>query len=336
MQRYKANEIRRHKFIQVPKELFYNKRYKNISNDAKVLYGLLLDRLELSEKNNWVNENNEIYLIFTRSEVQKLINISGKTSTKIFKELKDVGLIYEERQGLKKPNLIYVGHIIYDSVETMEEALKSKNYVSRNVKNAVQETKILPLNNTNKNNTNISIKEDNELDEVILSESILKMYIECISNIASRIEYIELLNLQNKYSEELLREAIIIAVKNNKKNLAYIEAVLSDWWLGGVRNKNDIEAHLDKWKSKNRSLNRKDNKNCINPMSFNNFEAREYDYDELEKRLLGWDKEVPEGNYTSNNGKRINQVILSRERMEQIEEHERLLLEGSMKIASKS
>lgn len=293
MQRYKVNEVRRHKFIQVPKELYHNKRYKNISNDAKVLYGFLLDRLELSEKNNWVNENNEIYLIFTRSEVQQLINISSKTSTKIFKELKEVGLIYEQRQGLKKPNIIYVGHIIYDSDETIDESLMRKNYASKYVKSTVQETEKLPLTNTNITNTNFINKEEDNTNKVKISKNILEIYREAISANISSLEYIELTNLQNKYNEELISEAIIISVKNNKKNLAYIEVVLKDWWLKGYRTSEDIKSHIEKWKAQNgkKSNNKKTRVSEKPKLRFNNFKGRDYDYDDLERKLLGWDKE---------------------------------------------
>lgn len=169
MRRYKSYEIRMNQFIQLPKELYGNKRYKHISNDAKVLYGFLLDRLELSRKNKWINKNGEIYLIFTREEVQNLINISSKTATKIFKELKEVELIQEHRQGLNKPNLIYIGHIIYD--DETEKCLKRKIYESRSVSNSELEREYSPLINTNINNTNI-----NNTDNINLSskKSIVK------------------------------------------------------------------------------------------------------------------------------------------------------------------
>lgn len=91
-------------------ELFFNKNYRDkLNSDSKILYGFLLNRLTLSAKNNWVDENGDIFLIFTRKEVQERLDLSDKTVTKAFKQLKDCKLIHEKRQGANKPNLIYVG-----------------------------------------------------------------------------------------------------------------------------------------------------------------------------------------------------------------------------------
>ena len=90
-------------------ELFFNKNYKDkLNSDSKILYGFLLNRLTLSAKNNWFDKEGNVFLIFTRKEVQELLNLSDKTVTKAFKQLSDCKLIYEKKQGSAKPNLIYV------------------------------------------------------------------------------------------------------------------------------------------------------------------------------------------------------------------------------------
>lgn len=82
---YKANECFEHLYYQIPMELFFNKNYKDkLSSDSKILYEFLLNRLTLSAKNNWIDTDGNIYLIFTRKEVQKLLNLSDKTATKAF------------------------------------------------------------------------------------------------------------------------------------------------------------------------------------------------------------------------------------------------------------
>lgn len=103
---YKVNETLNHKYYQIPQELFINLLYKNtLNSDSKLLYGFLLDRLSLSIKNNWHDENGNVYLIFTRKEVQDKLNLSDKTVTKAFKQLSDVNLIYERNKVLANLNL---------------------------------------------------------------------------------------------------------------------------------------------------------------------------------------------------------------------------------------
>ena len=89
LQLFKANEVLQYKFITVPKELFVNPKYNHLSSDSKLLYGFILDRFHLSIQNNWKDENDNIYLIFTRKDIQKLFHLSDKTVTKAFKELSD-------------------------------------------------------------------------------------------------------------------------------------------------------------------------------------------------------------------------------------------------------
>ena len=134
-------------------ELFFNKNYRDkLNSDSKILYGFLLNRLTLSAKNNWIDENGNVFLIFTRKEVQERLDLSDKTVTKAFKQLKDCKLIHEKRQGANKPNLIYVGKIDHD-----EDLIKliRKNYESRIVKSTTQDTENLRPNYNNNNYNNI-------------------------------------------------------------------------------------------------------------------------------------------------------------------------------------
>lgn len=133
-------------------ELFFNKNYRDkLNSDSKILYGFLLNRLTLLAKNNWIDENGNVFLIFTRKEVQERLDLSDKTVTKAFKQLKDCKLIHEKRQGANKPNLIYVGKIEHD-----EELTKviHKNYDSRIVKSTTQDTENLQSNYNNNNYNN--------------------------------------------------------------------------------------------------------------------------------------------------------------------------------------
>ncbi len=99
-------------YYKLPKFLFEMEPYKNsLSNNAKILYTLLKDRFYLSLKNKWIDENGEVYLNYSRKEVQEIMNFgSNRTAIKIFNELKEMELIEEERLGLNKTNKIYLKH----------------------------------------------------------------------------------------------------------------------------------------------------------------------------------------------------------------------------------
>ena len=88
-------------------------------------------------KNEWTDEEGNIFLIFSRKEAQEKLNLSDKTVTKAFRQLTDVKLIYEKKQGFKKNNIIYVGKINHISTANI---MSRKNYGSRNGKNTSQES----------------------------------------------------------------------------------------------------------------------------------------------------------------------------------------------------
>ena len=155
---YKSNETLENRYYQIPQELLDNSLYKDILNsDSKILYAFIIDRLTLSQKNNWIDSENNIYLIFTRQEVQNKLGLSGKTVIKAFKQLAEAILIFEKRQGLGKPNLIYVGKIQHEEITEQEnvQLQNCKNYISRDVKSTVQELEILQGINTNNIKPNI-------------------------------------------------------------------------------------------------------------------------------------------------------------------------------------
>ena len=171
---YKSNETLEHKYYQIPQELFVNEKYKNkLNSDSKILYAFLLDRLSLSQKNHWIDEDNNVYLIFTREEVQEKLNLSDKTVTKSFKILMEVNLVQEKRQGLGKPNLIYVGKINHSDSENLR-FLNRKNYDSGIGESTAFDSENLRGINTNNINTNIinteSINPKSDEDLLLIKE----------------------------------------------------------------------------------------------------------------------------------------------------------------------
>ena len=104
---FKINEAERFKFVRVPKVLFES-RYKNLSTDAKILYSLLFERMELSRKNGWHDDDGSVYIYFTLEEVCEVLGCGHDKATKLFYELESYALLRRKKQGFGKPAKLYV------------------------------------------------------------------------------------------------------------------------------------------------------------------------------------------------------------------------------------
>ena len=101
-------ESERYNFIIIPKLLMKDERFKHISAEAKLMYGLFLDRNSLSQKNGWLDEKNRVYIIYTIEEIKNDLGCATEKVNKVLKELEEIGLIYRKRNGRGKANYIYV------------------------------------------------------------------------------------------------------------------------------------------------------------------------------------------------------------------------------------
>lgn len=151
-------------FYRIPRVLFTDNRFRKISTDGKVLYGLLLDRVFLSQENGWVDEEGRVYIIFTLAAIRKAMDCSEKSAIKYLTELEEFGLIERIRQGLGKPSLIYVKNFI--DQENLR-VMNCKNYSSPTVKvTGTDQYNLQPnntnYNNTDLNNTNLILSEDED------------------------------------------------------------------------------------------------------------------------------------------------------------------------------
>ena len=112
-------EAEQYSFYRVPKVLFTESCFKTLSCEAKVLYGLMLDRMSLSIKNRWLDSEDRVYIIFTVEEIAELMNCGTQKAVKLVKELDSsngIGLIEKKRLGLGKPNVIYVKNFMIREV----------------------------------------------------------------------------------------------------------------------------------------------------------------------------------------------------------------------------
>lgn len=243
---YKIYEINRHKFYQVPKQLFTSSYYRDLSSNAKLLYGILLDRLELSKKNNWVNGDGEVYLIFARKTAEELLNISNKTAVKVFNELKEKKLIYEERQGLNKPNIIFIGKINYKKKAEKSSATRTcKNYMSGSVNSTCQEVNNLHSNNTYLNDT---YKEEEERHQPKNSENFSKQTAKLFFQVFERqikeyeIKQLSAYNLPDK----VIQRAIELTGRYNGDTFAYIRRILDNWTNQGINTLQEVKDVINK------------------------------------------------------------------------------------------
>lgn len=141
-------------FYRIPKVLFTEERFKSVSAEAKVLYGLLLDRMSLSAKNGWQDKENRVYIIFTIEDIMEAMGCADQKAGKLLYELESkCKLIERKRQGLGKPNLIYVKNFVTPSESRF---LNRENHDSGEVKITDQEPLKSRSNNTEKNNTDFN------------------------------------------------------------------------------------------------------------------------------------------------------------------------------------
>lgn len=165
---YYGNQAEQFSFYRIPKLLFTDEFFDKISSDAKILYGVMLDRMSLSMKNGWVDQDNRVYIIFTIDDVREMMRCGEQKAVKLLSELDSVngiGLIEKKRQGLGKPNLIYVKNFVRDyevgQVQELQNCENAQfknfdNHSSRIVKITTPELLKSQSNNTNINNTDIN------------------------------------------------------------------------------------------------------------------------------------------------------------------------------------
>ncbi len=197
---FRGMEAEQYSFYRVPKVLFTAKYFKSLSCEAKVLYGLMLDRMSLSIKNRWFDEEDRVYIIFTVEEIAELLCCGTQKAVKLMKELDSshgIGLIEKKRLGLGKPNVIYVKNFMVREVESVNrnekepeslenkqnsenhnsgmvkttnqefpesQFLKCENQTSGSMKITIQEVPKSQSNKTDINKTDFSDTEDSETD----------------------------------------------------------------------------------------------------------------------------------------------------------------------------
>ena len=238
----KINEVKNNTFYQLPQWLF-DPEYKDMSLRAKVVYALIFDRRSLSLENNWYDKNGDVYMYFTNQQMMEKLNCSEKTIISSKKELEKYGLIKEVRQGVNRPNRLYIN----GTVKITGQELENLQYGT--VKITGQELENLqPIktNNikTNNNQTNIIIKED---DENLIFKKLKEAFGEMHVN-GTMVEEVE--RLLRQYGKELVVLALDKTILNAGKSLRYTMSILQRWDGQGLRTAEQIRVADEEFERK--------------------------------------------------------------------------------------
>ena len=199
---YRGMEAEQYSFYRVPKILFTAECFKELSCEAKILYGLLLDRMSLSMKNHWLDKEERVYIIFTVEEIAELLNCGTQKAVKLLKELdseKGIGLIEKKRLGLGRPNVIYVKNfLVQKNDEENSDTSDLQNCENHN--SGVVKTTIQECPKSQSNNTDINKTENNETESSsILSNLICPEKEKTIDEIEQRNTYREIIRENISY-----------------------------------------------------------------------------------------------------------------------------------------
>ncbi|MGI6174117.1 MAG: DUF6017 domain-containing protein [Christensenellales bacterium] len=215
-------------FYRIPKALFTDEAFGSISTDAKLLYGILLDRMNLSAKNGWLDKEGRVYIIFTLDEVQDSLGCGHGKAAKLLDELDgDTGLIERKRQGLGKPNLIFVKNFI--SRVRKSNFLKSEKRTSGSSQIGVQEIPIADGSNTDFKKTDpidtdsyLFISSEPSRTETKRSDAAQREIYRSI--IKENIDY-DIIRFDRKTSQDILEEIVELMVDVVCSNAPYIRVL---------------------------------------------------------------------------------------------------------------
>ena len=236
----KINEVKNNTFYQLPQWLF-DPEYKDMSLRAKVVYALIFDRRSLSLENNWYDKNGDVYMYFTNQQMMEKLNCSEKTIISSKKELEKYGLIREVRQGVNRPNRLYINGTVKITGQELEKLQP------RTVKITGQELeKLQPIktNNikTNNNHTNII-----NIDDVVNPKSFSQIIKSSNIKINERhtqmlLDYIGLDNM----TVDMIQYAIEKTEDAGSTSFNYLKAILENWKKEGFTSLEEVEKHEQK------------------------------------------------------------------------------------------
>ena len=205
-------------FFKFPKPFIYDEKYKKLSNNAKLMYMLLFGRLELSVKNGWHDRKGNVFQYYTNEQLMIDLNSSEKTIIKVKKELREVGLLEEIRQGNNLPNRIYISQVdgaVENTVLELEE-----------VQHGAVENTVLELEKVQTNKIDINDTDNNNI------KSICQEVITYLNQVTNK-NFNKNTASHHKYIKARLKEGYEL------KDFKHVVNVMAATWMG-----TDYERYL--------------------------------------------------------------------------------------------
>ena len=243
----KINEVKNNAFYQLPQWLF-DPEYKDMSLRAKVVYALIFDRRSLSLENNWYDKNGDVYMYFTNQQMMEKLNCSEKTIISSKKELEKYGLIKEVRQGVNRPNRLYINGTVKITGQELE------NLQPGTVKITGQELENLQPINTNNIKTNITnINDDDDRPQKLenIQSGTIAQTLRSRGFKLDQIQFQQLFDYiaLDGMNIELVQLAISKSADNEARNFRYLKSILDNWKKNGVTTVEEAEQADEKYKS---------------------------------------------------------------------------------------
>ena len=205
-------------FFKFPKPFIYDEKYKKLSNNAKLMYMLLFGRLELSIKNGWHDRKGNVFQYYTNEQLMIDLNSSEKTIIKVKKELREVGLLEEIRQGNNLPNRIYISQVDGAVENTVLELEK--------VQHGAEENTVLELEKVQTNKIDINDTDNNNI------KSICQEVITYLNQVTNK-NFNKNTASHHKYIKARLKEGYEL------KDFKHVVNVMAATWMG-----TDYERYL--------------------------------------------------------------------------------------------
>lgn len=223
------DEVKNNAFYQFPQWLLKEEPYKDLGDKAKLMYMLLFDRRTLSIKNKWYDDDGQIYMYFTNEQFMKELNCANGSVVKAKKELAQVGLLKETRQGMNKPNRLYItgySKTKFQGVQKLDVGHSKTEF---------QDVQKLDGINTNNINTNISILSNQQQEEVDETRKSYDMFFEAFpKQRKNAITQQDILEDINEFGNELYQYALKLAMTNEANYPSYIERIFTSWRNEGI------------------------------------------------------------------------------------------------------